>query len=299
MRDFFKQYSELIVIAVLLAATAIVWVAYGKKGRNLTVIDRGALTVTAPVQRAVNAVAFGAIDLFNDYVNLRNVRRENEALLRENFRLKEQLAPMGELEAENRRLRELTGFVQERERQLVSVRVVGEGVGRNGLTVAIDKGSEDGIKKGMPAVANTGVVGRVSSVSKGVASVILLADPSATIPVRVQRTRVRGVVRGRGSGMDFSLERVERVADVQDGDLLVTSGTDGVFPKGIPVGQVKNLTRPDHGMFLSAFVTPAVDLTCPDMQMEEFFIISDFQGRNALEEAEDGSMEDEEDEDAL
>lgn len=286
MREFFRQYRELIVIAALLAVTSIVWVAHAKKGRDLTPLDRAALMVTSPVQRGVNAVAFGAIDLFYGYVDLRGVRQRNEELLRENFRLRESLAAMEEISAENLRLRELTGFVHGRERQLVSVRIVGEGVGRNGLTVAIDRGSEEGIRKGMPAVASTGVVGRVSSVAPGVASVVLLSDPTTSIPVRVQRTRVRGVVRGQGSGKDFVLERVERVADVQDGDLLVTSGTDGVFPKGIPVGRVKGLSRPDHGMFLGAMVAPAVDLTCPDTRMEEFFVISDFQGRNALEEAE-------------
>ena len=293
MRDFLKRYRELIVIGSLLAATIVVWLAYRKDGRNLNTLDRAVLTVTAPVSRAVNAAAFYVIDVFHGVADLRKVRGRNEELLRKIFVLEGQLAEFGELRAENERLRTLVGFEAPESSTLVPARIIGEGLGRNGLTVTIDRGSFDGVRPNMAVVTRNGVVGRISSVAGGVSSVVLLSDQQALIPVRVQRSRTRATVRGRGAGVNFTLERLERTGDVADGDLLVTSGTDGVFPKGIPVGRVTALNRPDHGMFLTASVIPSVDLTCPDSVLEEVFVITSFAGQDSFRTAERGEQQEE------
>ena len=121
----------------------------------------------------------------------------------------------------------------------------------------LDKGSADGVGKGMAVITPLGVVGQVVAVTPRTAKVLLLTDPNSGIDVLVQRTRARGIVSGTLDNGTV-LKYVKRSEDVQEGDRLITAGTDGVFPKGMLVGIVIRASQPQIGLFQSIELLPAV-----------------------------------------
>ena len=285
MRAFLKRYRELIIVGTLLVVPLVVWLTHAKRGRELSAFDRAVLLATAPIERAVNGLAFAAIDRVQDFTALQDVRADNFELRRRVVRLEGEVAALSEVRAENARLRGMLDFAEAPPAPVVLTRVIGEGLSHNLLALKVDKGARDGLAPNMAVISHQGVVGRVQSVAPTSASVILLSDVSATLPIRVQRSRARGTVAGQGSGQNFALTRMLRTDDLQEGDLLVTSGTDGVFPKGLPVGRAVEIERPHHGMFLSARVVPAVDLSDPDSLHEELFVVTALPGDGARPEA--------------
>jgi rod shape-determining protein MreC len=114
------------------------------------------------------------------------------------------------------------------------------------------------------------VVGRVHAVGGGTADVLVLTDLNSSIAVRIERTRARANVRGLGKPDLCRLDYALRTEDMIEGDALVTSGTDGVFPRGLPVGKVTQLERRQHGLFQDARVVPAVDVT----RVEEVLVVT-------------------------
>jgi rod shape-determining protein MreC len=121
----------------------------------------------------------------------------------------------------------------------------------------------------MPVVAADGVVGRVHTVSGHSADVLLLTDRNSSIAVRVDRSRARANVRGSGGPGPARLEHALRSDDLIEGDALVTSGTDGVFPRGLRVGAVTRVRRAGHGLYQAAEVVPAVDVN----RLEEVLVL--------------------------
>lgn len=285
MRAFLKRYRELIIVGTLLVLPLIVWLTHAKQGRALNAFDRAVLAATAPIERAVNGVAFAVIDRVEAFTDRQRVHAQNLELRRRIVRLEGEVAALSEVRMENARLTETLGFAQAPPAPLLPARVIGEGLSQNLLAIKIDRGGTDGLMPNMAVLSHQGVVGRVQSVAPTSASVVLISDVSASVPIRVQRSRARGTVVGQGSGRDFTLTRMLRTDDIQDGDLLVTSGTDGIYPKGLPVGRVIDVERPHHGMFLSARVVPAVDLTCPGSLHEELFVVTSLPGTDEAQEA--------------
>jgi rod shape-determining protein MreC len=146
-------------------------------------------------------------------------------------------------------------------------------VGRQLLT--LDRGADAGLAPMMPVVVADGVVGRVHSVTAGTADVLVVTDLNSSIAVRVERTRARANVRGTGKLDLCRLDYALRAEDIIEGDPLVTSGTDGVFPRGLAVGKVTRLAteRKQHGLFQDAKVVPAVDVT----RVEEVLVLTSWE----------------------
>jgi rod shape-determining protein MreC len=156
-------------------------------------------------------------------------------------------------------------------RTYTGARVVGVRAEPSGLQlVTLDKGSDDGLSRGMPVITAEGVLGRIHSTGGGNADVLLAIDRNSSIAVRVERTRARANVRGLGHPGLARLDHAVRSEDVIEGDLLVTSGTDAVFPAGLPVGRVTRLQRAAHGLFLEGSVILSVDPT----RAEEALVIT-------------------------
>jgi rod shape-determining protein MreC len=115
-----------------------------------------------------------------------------------------------------------------------------------------------------------GVAGRVHSLTERTADVLVLTDRNSSIAVRAERTRARANVRGLGRPGVCKLDFALRSEDMIEGDALVTSGTDGVFPPGLPVGRVTHLRKNANGLFQDALVAPAVDVT----RVEEVLVVT-------------------------
>ncbi|MGZ8478400.1 MAG: rod shape-determining protein MreC, partial [Candidatus Binatia bacterium] len=133
----------------------------------------------------------------------------------------------------------------------------------------LNKGSADGVRKGMAVVTPLGVIGKVVSVTGRTAKVLLLTDPNSGIDVLVQRTRSRGIVSGSLESGTV-LKYVKRSEDVQEGDRLVTSGLDNVFPKGMLAGTVIKVRKQSRGLFQTVEVLPAVQASL----VEEVLVVS-------------------------
>lgn len=274
MVGLLKRYRELILVAVLLVVPLGVYFAHAKHPSERSRLDRVILVATGPIEKAVGWVVRGALGAWNGYVALRGAHERAAELQRENTVLELDRLELVRVRAENDRLRQLLAFQQAYpDRRLLGARVVGVRLDPKGLQlVTIDRGAGDGVQRMMPVVVAHGVVGRVHSVSGSTADVLVLSDRNSSVAVRLERSRARANVRGTGSPDLARLEYALRSDDMQEGDVLVTSGTDGVFPRGLPVGRIANLKRTGQGLYQRADVAPAVDVT----KLEEVLVITSF-----------------------
>lgn len=166
------------------------------------------------------------------------------------------------------RVRALLGIVPADTAPVCGARVVRHELQGVFKTLVIGCGREAGVRVGMAVVAAPGLVGRVARVAPRVATVLLLIDPNHAVDVLVQRSRARGVLRGQGGGTTLGraigvsrIEYLEGTSDVQVGDAVVSSGLDGRYPSGLPVGTVQRVTTTADGLLLGAEVVPFIDWT--------------------------------------
>jgi len=263
-----KRYRQLLLVSALLLVPLVAFLASGRRGREPNFVDRAVIALTSPLQSGLNWIIDGGIGLVNGYVDLRGVRRENDALRLENMQLRAAVQSLGEARTENERLRQLLGYTEAVPGPEIPARVVGVNPVAKLLSVRISSGEKQGVFEGMSVVTPDGIVGRVIRTTGHYADVALVTDPQSRVGVRVQRSRARGTAVGSGSG-PLILENMLRTEDVENGDLIITSGTDGVYPAGMVVGRVTNLEKKEHGMFQGADIVPAVDTT----KLEEVLVV--------------------------
>lgn len=275
MLALLKRYRELILVAVLLLVPLGVFFAHAKRANERSRLDRAIVWVATPIEKTVGWAVTGVLHAWSGYVALRGAHeRAAELSVRvRDLELERQQLLAERAEAE--RLRRLLAFAEASpDRRYVGARVVGVRLGPVGLQLlTIDRGSDDGIARMMPVVVADGVVGRVHAVAGGTADVLVLTDRNSSVAARVERTRARANVRGLGKPDAARLDFALRTEDMIEGDALVTSGTDGVFPRGIPVGKVTQLDRTAHGLFQEARVIPAVDVT----RVEEVLVMTSWE----------------------
>jgi rod shape-determining protein MreC len=266
-----KRYRELLAVAVLLMVPLGVFFAHARHPSDRTPLDRFVLAVTSPLEKVIDWTVSGAVSGWERYVALRKVREQATELSREVSRLRAENRELQQLRAENERLEQMLAFARPRaEQRPVGARVVGVRMDPKGLQlVTVDRGSEDGLRRMMPVVSADGVVGRVHTVTGRSADVLLLVDRNSSIAVRVDRSRARANVRGQGAPGPCRLEYALRSDDLIEGDELVTAGTDGVFPRGLPVGKVTRVRRAGYGLYQAADVVPSVDVN----RLEEVLVL--------------------------
>ncbi|HEX9400773.1 MAG TPA: rod shape-determining protein MreC [Anaeromyxobacter sp.] len=275
MLTLLKRYRELILVAVLLLVPLGVFFAHAKRASERSRLDRAVVWLATPVERTIAWTVTGALEAWSGYVALRGARERAAELSAQVRALELERQQLVGSRGEAERLRKLLGFAEASdERRYLGARVIGirlGTVGRQLLTV--DRGGDDGVTPMMPVVVADGVVGRIHAVAAHTADVLVLTDLNSSIAVRVERTRARANVRGLGKPELCRLDYALRIEDMIEGDPLVTSGTDGVFPRGLPVGKVTQLERKQHGLFQDARVVPAVDVT----RLEEVLVLTSWE----------------------
>lgn len=227
-----------------------------------------ALELIGRGQEATTAVTDYCRSFWSDYVALWGVREENKRLRKELAKALAAKNHYREAVATNVRLSKLLELKESLPPPVLTARIVGKDPSLWFKTVIIDRGSADGVKKGMPAVTVEGIVGQVLDTSPHFAKILLATDPNSAIDVLVQPSRVQGIIKGLNN-TTFELHYVLKNCDVRKGDHIITSGFGGVFPKGLPVGVVSLVIRSRRGMFQKIQVTPAVDFN----QLEYLLII--------------------------
>jgi rod shape-determining protein MreC len=216
------------------------------------------LAVMAPVEAAMNNFAQGSTGFVRNYFDLVNVRRENERLKAELAALKSDQSRLIELETENHHLSDLLDLKDVLGGNSIAANVIGSDANSFARTLIIGQGSSSGVRPGMAVLSFQGVVGKVIAVSPHAARVLILDDHNSALDAFDQRTRTRGIVAGVVDD-GITMKYVERSEDVRPGDTIVTSGLDGIFPRGLLVGTIKSVTGEGPGMFLNVSITPAVD----------------------------------------
>jgi rod shape-determining protein MreC len=220
------------------------------------------LEATSWLEVGLSYVVSGTIGTYQHYFHLVGVAKENRELRERVAFLENRLHILHEKELENQRLRALLNFQENVPFSLLSARVVGKDFNSWSRTLVINQGSRSGVDR------PEGVVGRVLSVSAHFALVQIILDSNSDIPALFQRTRAEGIVSGKITDR-CQVKYLNRLADVQVGDLILSSGLGGVYPKGLIIGTVSEVHKKSYGLFQEVTVVPAVDFS----KTEEVFVV--------------------------
>ena len=217
-------------------------------------------------QKVTSFFTLGILRLWGSYIDLVGVKRENEELKEEIRKLHLERFELVEVKLQNERLKRFLELKKRSSYPTASAQVIAVAPSPlRSQIIVIDKGTEDGISEGMPIATYEGIVGRVILSGDKASEVLLITDEMSAVDAYVQRTRSRGIVKGTGSGC--VMEYIEKGADVELGDKTVSSGKDGVFPKGVVIGTVTDI-RVEGGL-ISAVIAPEVDL----ISLEEVVVL--------------------------
>ncbi|MDI7276241.1 MAG: rod shape-determining protein MreC [Anaerolineae bacterium] len=264
------------VLVVALAASVVILLV-GSTGA-LRPVDSVASVVVVPIQYALHRAIEGLGNLLRMPYDLQHLRAENQRLQMQVDELVYQLALRSEIELENAALRELLDLRERSpdilgpEADLLSAEVIGWDPSNLLRYLTIDRGSRDGVKAGMPVITARGLVGQVREVRANSAKVVLLTDPSSGVNALVQRSRATGIVEGQ-TGPNLVLRYLPQTEGIaQPGDLVLTSGLGGHFPRRLLIGEVTEVKRSDVEMFQEARLRPAVDFD----RLEIVFVVRHF-----------------------
>ena len=230
--------------------------------------DRAVLFVIAPFQRAFRYMGESILYKYYRYSFLLNAEDNIRKVNKTNMLLQHELSNLYELKYENTRLRRMLNFKKQKSFAMVPAQIVAVDVTPNFKSIRINRGSDNNVKLGEPVVNYEGIVGKILKVYPKYSDVILLLDNHFVVDAFVQRSRARGVIYGADSRL-VDMKYVHRFEDVKKGDFVVSSGYDGVFPKGLLVGIVDSVIL-TNDISQKIKVKPVVSFK----KLEEVFVIS-------------------------
>ena len=268
MLEFLRRNRLLATAALFLVLAAGMILRTGTNHGRDDELGRIFLELMAPLERAGTFASRTVADAWENASGLLRARDEAEALRGRVRQLEQDTARLAETEAENARLRTLLDFRKTLGGTLLTTRVIGHDAAGLSRTLVVDQGSAAGIAKGAAVLAPEGIVGQVFQVSPHAARVLLVSDHNSGVDAVVQRTRGRGIVEGTADGR-CGLKFVKRTEDLQVGDLVVSSGLDGIFPRGLPIGHIQAVDKQGQGLFQYAQIEPAVDVE----RLEEVLVL--------------------------
>jgi len=232
-----------------------------------SVLQAGLLALFSPIQRTGAATLDSIRDLWTGYVDLRGVRQENRELKEKVARLEQALWMERDRVASYDRMSRVMQLAS----QLPFESLVGQVVGLDASawfqSLTVNRGSDQEVERNAPVIGSGGLVGRVVAVGAQVARVQLISDRTSSVGALLVRSRARGIVSGEGQ-TTLQMKYVSNLEDVKVGDLVVTSGVDGIYPKGLAVGRVESV-RNGPGLFKLISLSPAANIE----RLEEVFIL--------------------------
>lgn len=212
----------------------------------------------AEVQRATTGGIGSARDAWQNYFALQQTRQENQQLRTEVAQLRVGLQQERALAEQSRMLQKLLDMKMETPLKTTAAYVIAGGASPDFRTATIDKGTSDGLKPDMAVISPAGVVGRIILPTSRAAKIQLLIDRDAAAGAVTERSRAQGVVVGTGTSL--RLDHVSGTADIKVGDRVVTSGIEGIYPKGFEIGQIESIER-RGGEFSTVIIRPAVEFS--------------------------------------
>ena len=263
--------SRLLLVGLVLAHLVAISKQVEHGGQSL--LGQGLFALVAPVQGLITGTIRGVSGGWSGYVALRGVHEQNRHLQERVRVLEQQLQDRQEQAQEAERLREMLQLRKELPLDVLAAEViVREGVPWS-RTITVDKGTAEGVRLNAAVISATGVVGRVIAVGPHASRVQLILDGQAGVGVRIERSRVTGVLVGQPGVPnsvigDLAMKYVPSLADVVVGDVVVTSGLDHLYPAGLVVGRVRSAAR-GTGLFKEIVVTPSAQFNT----LEEVMVV--------------------------
>lgn len=266
--EFLRKYMYPLLTGISILAALLVFSLNVPHNREANFFERTVLNVLAPFFRPVSRLSLMIEDVWDGYIRLVDTHRENLKLREDIRELNRRVLEGNEALLANKRLEQLLDMKKGIKSPTVSAVIVGEDVTSWFRTLIINRGSSNGIREGMAVISADGVVGQTVKVAATTSRVLLLTDHASGIAATIQRSRARGVVKGKGE-MLCSLEFTTREEDVKVGDTVITSGIGGVFQKGLPIGEVTMVKRGEYGIFQTVSIRPSVNLS----HLEEVLVV--------------------------
>lgn len=268
MKGLVRRLLAILPWITFLAALFYIFSLNFRPVHRMDYLQRGIVEFIAPVSKNFQVTVRAVKNVYEEYLALRKTHEESAQLREQITRLQTQLTEYHEAFLENQRLRRLLDFKTTIKVEAIPAQVVVHDPTGWFQTLIVDKGAQDGVQADMPVVNDEGVVGRIMDVSDRYARVVLITDPANAIDGMIERNRMRGILSGKDASTCY-LKYVRGNFDVQMGDLIITSGKDGIFPKGLRLGRVKGVRKDPVVLFQTVEVEPAVRLSA----LEEVLIL--------------------------
>ena len=272
MPNSVKRMSVPIVFGALALLAIITMVSdrrsLAEGGRNLPWWQGLLLDLVAPLQDLVATPVDQVRAVWAGYVDLLDVREDSQRMRQRIAELEEENLQYREALVASGHLQQIAAMRDDFEIPMLPAEVVGLDVAPWFRSVLVDRGRTHGVRAGNPVISAEGVVGLVTATSGRAAKTMLLLDRQSAIDGIVQRSRARGIVRGRGTD-ELEFEFVVRGGDVQPGDVVITSGLGGVYPKGLRIGEIVEVADPGGRLLQTARLRPAVDFG----RLEQVFVM--------------------------
>lgn len=279
MENFFTRYKNPLVLMTILFVQVVALATQvkrpeGGKGAAASggtrLIRVWTVTAISPFERALVGTGAFVRRNFHNYIDLHNVRKQNHQLEDEVAQLKLEQVRLRQDAEQAKRLQALLGFTQHYLGQVVPAQVIGTSGVLQSHIIQIDKGSKSGIRVDMPVITPDGIVGKVKDVYPYTAQVLMISDRDSGAGVILQNSRLQGILRGSPQG-ELHVSDIMSDEKIDVGEQVVTSGGDRIYPKGLPVGTVTQVSPDrDNDPFLAIRVKPATDLN----RLEEVLVVT-------------------------
>ncbi|MBT3312042.1 MAG: rod shape-determining protein MreC [Desulfobacterales bacterium] len=265
----FSKKAVMIVGVIVFIAVNVILLSLNSWSRSPSPgAGRIVYPLVVPFQKIVTGSVNYGKGLWNHYFFLVKTAKDNDRLKKELSLAAERNNLFKEIELSNYRLRNLLDFQKIVAKKIVAAEVVGKYTSSWFRTIIIDKGSTEGVEKGLPVLVPEGIVGQVAEVSPNYSKVLLIMDRNSAVDGLIQESRARGIVKGKYTGACI-FEYVLRKDEVKVGDIVITSGLDGVYPKGLRIGHVSSVIKRNAGIFQDVIVSPYVDFE----KLEEVLVV--------------------------
>jgi rod shape-determining protein MreC len=253
---FFKTGPTPLARLLIFSTLSLAFLVLDARLNYLVSLRQVASVIVYPFQRIASAPASIARQIGDFFVTRSSLREDNARLTEENFRNLAAVSRLKSLESENARLRELLGARTRFDFPVVAAEVLYAARDPFSRRVIVDKGSQNDVQAGQAVVDDRGVVGQITRVYPWLAEVTLITDKGHFVPVQNLRNGLRAVLAGTGNEGSLELRFIPLNADFQDGDELVTSGIDGIYPRGLPVAKVAHVERNAAQLFARITCAP-------------------------------------------
>ena len=274
MKALLKRYQTMAVVMGCVVLPVVYFAIADNNRSHTPIVERPMLSAIGRIQSSNDFVVGNSVHFWDDYIALVHTKDDNDSLRRENARLREENIGLQGILQQNARLTRLVGFKQHHPiYQLEPARVIAADISPYFRVLRIRIQTEsDNIKPEMPVISPDGVVGRIERVNGRYCDVMLSVDPRSKIDILTQMNRSRGILSGLGrdDAYDAKISYLLRRDEVEEGEIVVTSGRAGTFPKELPVGRITSIDTKTFGLYQKVTVEPVVDFS----RLEEVYIIT-------------------------